>query len=766
MNTDAQAEVHPDGTVVQPQPEADHSVEQPEAVQPDLEQPEPELPEVGHMLARGVRTPAPLLPSVMEEKMGSKPQREPLRISARKKRDPNVDEGTAEEILGLRATAETRYGNMLMVAPLELSDRKGLFATLARLWPSNWRKKADSDPTATRKKWRSVVFHNRPLQHGYTVPDEDGTRHVVAGINLMLHHWGDSHLGNVITMLLLNSPMIVEPFKRHLDEIRRQGNRPYKILIDEIQDAALGDYQQGYDGKELYERNLIITGLSGAFIGSRGTSAAMGGLVLPYQLFGSFLHSVIHRRPIKLAERPLPPLEVACPIRPKWRHDYYILGDRAYRIWKGPFPHEFLQDLLDPELDLDIWIQCERVKLPWFEGDLQSRELYITTLLRTSSQIENGRMPKFDDVELRLSNLGEWHRVTGLFDQLQKAFRKMIPGAPPLDPILDYPLTRFRHTVTTGADELLHGLVSTVNGIGEIQGTHYWGKDEETGHPVFIDRENYKHLLLIGKGERGKTTWDAALGGNQVGPFGKRVALTTARQEGAINWVKHHGGDINVVSIADAHTVEDQMELMRKVEAQARARVQAKAKQWWKTGKFVGMPELLMPSIKSFAYSHYVLADLEEFNLRFRNWAVPPDDIEGVTPEYEEWETGYAGYEWPTPPICSLTIEDIYAWPALTKHEELGMIPHDIGMRGRDWCVYALDGIHKDRIWFVATAHTVDQVKAFIEGFAESFPLELWFRKMPYYRIIVRNPVDRDEVYYNLINDIPDSILNVTGRQW
>ena len=703
----------------------------------------------------GIKLPERPSFRIRKKKRASK---DPLRLSSRKRKDSSIEEAYPEDILGLTVTSHPRE-DVLMVASLDKTVPRRALARFFDLILFR-RKKKDRDQQNGRiKTWRNVVYHTRPIPHSI---DDKGE--IVAGLNRMFISFGDTKLGNIVNVLLSSVPRDVTPFLEHLERVKKLGNKEYGSLIDEIIYHALGDYDSSFDGKALYGRSMSVWGNSEAFIGAgKGKGAALGGWLLTYRVAGSFLHSIIHRRPMKLLIQPLTPLEVASPVHPYWRNDYYAMGDnkdgyRAFVIWKGVMNHEFLADLLDSELDLDIWVQCERV------GNRRTgRDLFITVLLRTSSQIVNGKMPKIEETERRLGLLGSWHRVKGT--DLRKAFRAFIPGSPPLDWLRDKSLVRFRHTIPTGADEFLHDLTKTVGGAGVIEGDSFLGFRAEDGAPYFYDRKNYKHILSLGKGERGKTTFTAALLALQETPYVFVMQLTPARGEGAMTWANDFGGDVLSLKLPDLHSQDEELEQLRVDEEAARKYIQEMAKGWWQSGQPLGLPLVVRPTIGSFRYLHYVQILFEEWVTRWGNWTVAPSQNLGETDDVLDWEKGFAGYDKPEIPLAIAIVDDNYGWPDLTPHKNLGDIPTMLGQSARDMMVNAVDGVHKQNIWMNVTTHSEEELRDFTPGFDESTSLEIHFKTTPLRHAIVRNPAKRDQIIVKLATEFPHGLLTKVQRQ-
>ena len=107
----------------------------------------------------GIKIPA--LPSVsLRRKRKSK---DPLRLSARKRYDPSVEEGRPEEILGLTVTAH-ELDDVLMVAGFDQSVlgrvKSGIFGRLA-FWKRRGSENGQQNGRA--KVWRNLVYHTRPI---------------------------------------------------------------------------------------------------------------------------------------------------------------------------------------------------------------------------------------------------------------------------------------------------------------------------------------------------------------------------------------------------------------------------------------------------------------------------------------------------------------------------------------------------------------------------------------------------------------------------
>jgi len=614
-----------------------------------------------------------------------------------------------------------------------------------------------------KRKWVTPVYYSRPID-----------------ITAMLTAWGDKYLDNEIFFLSRWVQTNLAPMLDHHHEVKLLGNRSFKSTIDDLTDMALPAHSRAFDYGIHGGRDLIVWGTSEAMLGTMNLSEFRGRVPTIYEA-GSFFQSVVKRTEMRFDEGNPEALKVSVPA---------IREDIEF-LWVGNKRHYYFQGRVLPPyqaainaLPVDIYTHLQR------DATGAWRSFWPTTLLRVDEDHVNY-------VRKSLRYLGDWDAVRG-DDSLWHAFRAFWPGSPAMHEM--DPLRKHRATtpVEPGPDEFINGFVATVDGAPALNGSSFLGfelvrrsngkqgDDEEfelvrTGKLVTINRADFMHWLLIGKGQRGKTFYGDLFGGAQETPVEWDIFMTTAGREAATRWVVEHGGPPpEDIDKPDLNSAKEQIEAMLEDLQEAIRVEEDNAKLWWETGYPIGVtPNLIRPTKQSTRYHAYWLARIKRRVELWEHWAVPPNVSSAPRAGMLDWEKGKPGYRWLDTgklwqPLAVLKIQDLGGAQNPTESLTLGKITVRVAYEIRDYLTQAPENLHKSRVYLVVTAHSVPEVEDFKPGFASAFPLGMHFRTtfptgkrtIPFRYVIAFNPAKPEEEYWLIDTKVEStSLLEKYGRQ-
>lgn len=619
------------------------------------------------------------LRSMLSKLKSNKPQQKRRPFLSRFRKRGRQQKKTPEEMLGFKAFSWRDRKSSIALAPLKKE---------------------------ARKYQRSITYHDKPP----AIPIE----------TIFVHDYLED-----FTLLVRSVPKNVQPFFDLIEKARKQGNAAYNKFLDNWQEAVLPYWQyDGYDGGNIYGRDFLIWGLADGMIPSgKEPSASLYGKIPSFSQAGCVIHSVLHRLPMRqdkegnLDEHRLNPCLYAAPSLPGFRHRCLVIENRAFAFWKGILEPRFLYNVLN--LEVDIWLHAETFDKPDRPGEFQ---VYATTVLRTSSEIVNGKTPKIDKIERQLRKVGNWRRITGAKD-IETAYYALIPGS---EPPSEETCRRWGRHFLQEPPRFFSALVSRTDKTDSIEGNLYIGR--RGGKPIFIDSEY--HLIatgVVGPMGRGKTTYTAGVLGLQRTPNILLVQLSTARGEGGMTWAKDFGGDILEKELPDVVKVDvapkeelGHEELVKRMaqkqkgwmledELEAIELVKEMAQTWADTDRPIGLPLVIRPKIESLRYWHFCQVFLHHFSLAWENWAV----VEDEDPETGEKVVIYKDE-------CIVIIDDFASWPGKEKSFTFGDIPVQIGMAAHAEMQSALTTYRKRGMDVIFTSQNETHFEKHIEGFLGS----------------------------------------------
>lgn len=631
--------------------------------------------------------------------------------------------GSAEEILGVMINPNTRYVRSVVswengsvpAAILSSLDNPRLMREIQELEllelnvededkKEKIKDEIDQRVRKVKQESRAIVYHEGPTS--------------VPLLNVMDYV-------DKASFLLRSFPRDVAPFTNRLDSVKKWGNSQYAAYIEDYKYMVTQTKDPTLDLTGLTVRDLIYWGEADQLIpDERELTASLYGKIPTLREAAWFMFGVMERYPLRITNRaPLTfekyrgnPLRFACPKVPRFEDDYYVVNDRAYRIFKIPlvFSEEFFTQLLSLDVDLLLCVDMEQKET--------GRSMYETALLRTSSEIVGGKFPKLETITRQVRRL-KGERLTGQDQRL--AYQAYVPGSDILDAEVRYRL----HDKLTPSEAkfLFEAIRQRVNaGKASSEGNFFFGfRGGNRNSPVFGDAESEcVSVAIVGQQGAGKTTTGWAIFSLPRTPNALAIQLSTARGEGAPNWARRFAGNVLNIELDDADDEDKDQRFKRQEELMVLAVKRAKElvnqlkTKWKETGLPVGLPLVVRPVKDTISYQVFALTLLEDFSLAWEECFIEESVQDAEREEelsekliFEEKETSDKESEVELavddPKLCLVFLDDISNLDVESVHPTLGEIPRNVAHRFREQVGDGLYNYRKRRMAMIVTHQAV-----------------------------------------------------------
>jgi len=527
------------------------------------------------------------------------------------------------------------------------------------------------------------------------------------------------------TILLRSVPWNIEPFQERLAMVRGWGNAAYDTYIENVERHALQGHNPAYDRNKLFVRDVLYWGRSDKFIPDvEGdiTAAQYGtipdGVPVPkYNQTAWMLWSVLNRKPISFLEQKGNPVRRAAPLDIEFEWDHYIVDEGtpeavATGFWHGELKLEMLpriRDLLDVDILNNVDMRKERI------GGKVRAVPYITTILRSSSDVVDGKFPQLESVGRRLRNMGNWSRVKG--EDLRIAVQAFVPGSPPLPE--EYRMWHWR-SIKRGQTFFgeLHKKVNAgkVSGVGNFFVGHREerGRDTRKSVPVFLDADSrFVATAIVAQTGAGKTTTGSAILLLQRTPVAFMFQLSTARGEAAPDWARLFGGKVLPIDLPDfageglndEEIRKEQAKLMLEDTYAAEKLFKGFGKQW-ESGQPINTPLVILPLTDSLRYLHFVVQCLKYFRAEWERCFVP--QVERLSDRPEDIVTALDD-----PRLGVVFLDDLSKYDVLEETARYGDIPVKVRNEAHQVVIEAINNYRKRGLALIVTTHDYDRFKEF-----------------------------------------------------
>ncbi len=489
-------------------------------------------------------------------------------------------------------------------------------------------------------------------------------------------------------------------------------------------------------------------------------TGSLRGKLITSKEAGLFMHQILVRDPFEVISRsgdggkprfrehPGNALKVACSSLPYFEDDHYIINQRAYRIYSWPI--QFDKDVLDKLIDnrdVDFLLCVDLVPRP---EDTDTRDVWVTALLRASSEVINGRFPKLDAISRQLRRFN----ATPLRGQdMRHAFQAFVTGADIVDISVRLGLHQ-RIRTAEQRETLFNALGSKVNsGQATTQGNFFWGfqgyvddqgKDVPNKNmPVFGDAESDGVVIFVaGVQSAGKTLSATALYALQRTPNVVVIHYSTARGETWPILARKMNGKVYTIDLPDVSSEEfpdeeERHKQQRKLNTAAVEKAKEFAESWEndcrEAGAPVGLPIVIKPKVNSTAYIAFASNVQEQLSLAYERVFVTETEGEAeVDTDSVQEEIGLADEMVFTPAITKsedelgvelavddsklliMFAEDINNLDIDTEWDSvLGPIPRQVNAEAREKLHDACYNYRKRRQAFIATLQSVNNLFEF-----------------------------------------------------
>lgn len=559
------------------------------------------------------------------------------------------------------------------------------------------------------------------------------------------------------TFLLRSFQRDVKPFTDRLNEVRHWGNRSYTDFLDKHAYHVLGTNDPTEDLKGRTLRDLVYWSRAGAIVPveNKEKTASLHGKVVTEDEAAYFLfetnerhpYSVVNRRPLKFRTYSGNLLNFACPNRPYFQDDHYIINKRGYMIYGWPLQVDELLIRRILELDVDFLVS--------YELSESVDKLFATVLLRSSSEIDSaGGFPKLEQITRQLRRFN----ATPLRGaDLRHAFQAFVPGSDILHPSVRLRLhSGISRTPTNNFLEIIKEGINA--GESTSKGDFFIGfREGNKNAPIYI---NAAALLattaFIGQQQAGKTETATKIFALPRTPNCLVVHWSTAHGESWPQLARMLDGHVVPIDLDDVSTkeypnLEDRMKAQLKIHEEAAELAKsmvAKLRDGWISSKTTtGLPLVIRPVKDTTAYVVFADTFLNEFSLAWEECFIPDHVLETenqvelanelllktkkVKPvdEMDEW----ISLTIDDPRLCVVFLDDISNLDEEGMDANIGHLKRDAQQSARETINKALWNYRKRRQALIVTLHSYEHLRKFypVDAFSSIMTIGLTSQEGP-----------------------------------
>lgn len=568
------------------------------------------------------------------------------------------------------------------------------------------------------------------------------------GLDIVMRDYVDQ-----ATFVLRSFQRDLTPFTERLDEVSGWGNSVYADYIRDYKYHVTGTEDPSLDLRGRTLRDLIYW-TAGHKIAPdpKMPTASLYGKVVERDEAAHVLRETIERYPYSIVDRkPLAferyrgdPLNFACPNLPFFDDDYYVINRRGYQIYKWIIPLaakdlvQIMRQVLS--LDVDLLVCADMISTP------NGREMWLSALLRTSSDLVNGEFYKLRRVE---RNLRRFNATPLVGQDLRHAFQAFVPGSEILHKSVRYKI----HTKVYEKREasLLFGEMGSLINAGEAtsQGNFFFGfRNGDRNSPVFRDAESEcVTMAFVAQQGAGKTETAT-----------KRFVLPRTPNALVIHWSTAHGeswpqlarrlsGNVLTINLDDAgadaypnreERLAAQVKINEAAAKKAKDTVAELRGHWEQVGLPVGLPLVIKPVKDTVAYMVFASTFLNEFSLAYETCFIPrniseseksaePTDQLSINRESLVNVDEVIGLAVDDPRLCVIFLDDINNLDKEAGHPELGDIPMQVAQSAREVITKGLYNFRKRRQVLIVTVQSINHLVKFypVDAFASIVSIEL-----------------------------------------
>ncbi len=538
-----------------------------------------------------------------------------------------------------------------------------------------------------------------------------------------------------ITFLLRSFLRDTAPFTDRLEKVKHWGNSHYAKYLKDYAYHVLGTSDPTMDITDRNLRDLLYWAEADQILPEpRDITASLDGHVIRKKEAGWMLFETIERYPFSITSRdpfsfkeyPGNPLMFALQKLPYFEDDMYIINNRAYRIYRWDLHFD---DSLDRILAQDVDLLTCVDMLPTIDS---TRRMFVSVLLRTSSEIVNGQYPKLDATTRQLRRLNAVP-LTG--EDLRRAFQAFVPGSDILDPSVRY---RVHSELSLEEAEYYFNKLSTSINVREAtkRGNFFVGfKNGDERNPIFADAESrFVAAALVAVQGGGKTLTGTARFVLPRTPNALVIHWSTAHGEAWPKLVTRLGGPPPLsMDLPDASSEKypDAMErhaAQRKINEQASQQakdmVAELKKHWQNTNLPMGLPLVIRPLRDTVAFVVFASTFLDQFSLAYEDCFIPKNEEQKtirsqpanqlvLTPDDDNKEDELVGLAVDDPRLCVIFLDDINNLDKEAGHPELGDIPMEVAQTAREIISKGLINFRKRRQALIVTVQSLNHLLKF-----------------------------------------------------